>query len=117
MTSQLFSGDWEYNPTLDAYETAFRAVRFGKPWNGFATPVVTRGTMVAFVARQALLQASGETVDSLAWSDGEVLVIPSQDPVESFRIAADEDDLFDLGVLGYTFIRLTDEDNTVRVIR
>ena len=117
--TRYFSGDWEWNDTLDAYETAFAALRFGEPWNGFARPVVTPSVMDAIVARETLLRACGETVDFMQWDGNGVRVVSSDaesvlDDDEATWILPDDDGNFDLGVLGYTFETLDDDDNVIR---
>lgn len=80
----------------------FEALAFGEPWNGWATPIVTREVLEQILA--AL-----EVPDSLR-EDGTTIVIgdsrgiPSDDDV---RLVPLDGDAYDLGLLGWTFV-LTD---------
>lgn len=100
-----FSGDWEWQDVLDCYENVYAAVRFGTPWNGFATPVVSAQVMAALVARQAFLIACGETLDRWEWDGNGVRIDPSDQPVgdetESHWCLPDADGNFTLP--GYTY--------------
>lgn len=122
--TDTFSGDWEYDGILEAYETAFTAVRFGDDWNGFCRPIVAPNVMEAFVARQQMLIAAGETLDAMRWDGNGVRVQPGDedeavdgDTEEVVWLLPDADGNFDLGALGYTFSRLDSDDNVVRTVR
>jgi hypothetical protein len=116
-TAVYFSGDWEHNSTLDAYETAYAAVAYGPKWNGFAKPIVTRQVMEAFVARQTMLNADDpNNTDVLRWDGNGVSVDRPELGEEEWWLLPNEDDHFDLGGLGYTFETLDDDDNVIRRI-
>lgn len=81
------------------------AVRFGPPWNGFATPVVTRSTLAS------LLQRAGE---GHRW-DGDVAVVwptidldpgDPPDPETIDRLEPDAEGHYDLGALGWVFVEV-----------
>lgn len=117
-TPLIFSGDWEYNTTLDAYEAAFEAVKLGDSWNGFATPVVTHQVMDALVARQGWLEAlTPNTYDHWQWDGNGVMVTPQEEPEEVSWVMPDEEGHFDLSVMGLTFTTLDPEDRVLHVIR
>lgn len=79
------------------------AERFGEPWNGFATPVVTRETLAD------LLQSLGEGYrweedTAVVWST--IDLAPGEEPEEEDRLTPDFDGLYDLGELGWVFFTL-----------
>lgn len=88
--------------TLPPFEGArsWPAVRFGEPWNGFATPVVTRETL------EDLLKAVG---DGYRWEGADVVVWSSIDlgpddlPEYEERLSPGRDGLYDLSSLGWVF--------------
>lgn len=88
--------------TLAPFERAqsWPAVRFGEPWNGFATPVVMRATL------EDLLLTVGdghrwEGADAVVWSA--IDLAPEDPPEYEDRISPDAEGLYDLGQLGWTF--------------
>lgn len=89
--------------TLDGHDATWPAVRFGEPWNGFATPVVTRSTLAS------LLNATG---DGYRWEGDTALVWPTidlgpedePDPESVDRLAPDTEGNYDLGALGWVFL-------------
>lgn len=95
MRTSLFS--------VDGQERVWEAVRFGEPWNGWLTPVVTKETL------ENLLEALG---DGHRW-EGEIAVVwptidlgdgAAHDPDTEDPIVPDDDGTYDLGELGWTFI-------------
>lgn len=89
-------------PPFDG-ERSWPAVRYGAPWNGFATPVVHRETL------EDLLQTVG---DGHRW-EGDVVVLwptidlqPGEEPDEVDRLDPTSDGLYDLGELGWVFERV-----------
>lgn len=117
----LFSGDWEWNDDLEAWETAFPAVRMGDPWNGFPTPVVSHDVLTALVARFTILRSSGmPDLDLWEWVEGTgiVRVISQNDdtPGACTYLEPDEDGNYDLGVLGYTWATVGVGDRVVRTV-
>lgn len=120
----LFAGDWEFNTTLDAWEVAYPAVRYGSRWNGWATPVVARQTLEALVARNQFLRTSGmPDLDRMEWQGDSLLVLPfdvqATDPqVKDYLkvLVPEADGTYDLGVLGYTFEQVAPGDNVVRAV-
>lgn len=91
--------------TLDHFddERSWPAERFGQPWNGFATPVVTKETLVD------LLDAVN---DGHRW-DGDTAVVwsaidlgPDDEPEFEDRVDPDAEGHYDLAVLGWTFERV-----------
>lgn len=91
--------------TLPPFEgvRSWPAVRFGEPWNGFATPVVTRETL------EDLLAAVD---DGYRW-EGDVVVVwsaidlgPDDLPEYEDRLSPGADGLYDLGALGWVFERV-----------
>lgn len=117
-TTVYVSGDWEWDFTLDVYETAYAAVRLGDPWNGFATPVVSHQVMAAIVARQEFLAAADPDTygpTSLRW-DGNGVAITDPDGEETSWLLPDADGNFDLAPLGWTWSTLGDaeDDHVIR---
>lgn len=124
-TTPLFTGDWEHNDTLTAWEVAYPAVRYGKPWNGWATPVVTKQVLAALVARNQFCRVSGmPDLDRMEWVGHTVMVLPFDvdptDPqVKDYMkvLVPDDDGTYDLGVLGYTLVLVDGDDNVVRTVQ
>ncbi len=89
--------------TLDGHDETWPAVRFGEPWNGFATPVVTRSTLAS------LLEATG---DGYRWEGDVAFVWPTidlvqddePDPDSVDRLEPDAEGHYDLGALGWVFV-------------
>jgi hypothetical protein len=123
-TAPLFTGDWEHNDTLTAWEVAYPAVRYGNPWNGFATPVVTRNVLAALVARNEFMRHAGHPdLCRMVWDGDTVLVMPfdvaDDDPeADEYRtvLLPHADGTYDLGTLGWTFVLVEDTDNVVRTV-
>jgi hypothetical protein len=77
-------------------------VRFGEPWNGFVTPVLTRSTLAS------LLEATG---DGYRWEGDTAFVWPTidlgpedePDPESVDRLEPDNEGNYDLGALGWVF--------------
>lgn len=91
--------------TLDGHDTTWPAVHFGAPWNGFATPVVTRATLAS------LLEA---TNDGHRWEGDVAFVWPSidlgpydePDPESVDRLEPNAAGHYDLGALGWVFVEV-----------
>lgn len=91
--------------TLPPFEgtRSWPAVRFGEPWNGFATPVVIRQTL------EDLLEVVG---DGYRWEGDDVVVWSAIDlgpddlPEYEDRLSPDGEGLYDLGALGWVFERV-----------
>ncbi|MCX5044080.1 hypothetical protein OG921_12985 [Aldersonia sp. NBC_00410] len=88
---------------LDALpERTWPALRFGEPWNGWATPVVSRDVL------DQMLAASGEPhrwEGSGLWLGTPAIdVQPGQEPEFYERVRASGDGSYDLGQLGWTFV-------------
>jgi hypothetical protein len=103
--------------TLDALEAeaveagreprSWPAVRFGEPWNGWATPVVERSVLASVLT--AISAATGEPH---RW-DGDLAVVAgpvgeSGEPEYEDRLEPDDSGLYNLGILGWTFVRVTE---------
>ena len=80
----------------DGFDGPFEAVSFGKPWNGWLTPVVTRKTLV----RLFPLGASGDMTLTFG-ADGVAHIDEDESPCD---IAPDENGNYDLAHLGWTFV-------------
>lgn len=78
--------------TIDGFEPehVWRAIRFGRPWNGWATPVVNRATLESVIAA-----AEGETLHFI-----EATAVISGD-----KLRPDSDGNYDLGQIGWCFIK------------
>lgn len=79
--------------TIDSFgpEFTWSAIRFGPRWNGWATPVVDRQTLVSVVGA-----AEGESlhfIDDVAVISGE-------------KMRPDSEGNYDLGQLGWCFVDL-----------
>ena len=105
-----FSGDWELEPGGAGYYTAYQAVGFDHPWNGWATPVVTASVMARLVWRQnELCTRFAEAVGVDDWTrmsmpDNSVVVFSGMYPDEPpYRVDPDTDGLYHLVDLGWTF--------------
>lgn len=87
---------------LDAYDAQWQAVRFGAPWNGFATPVVSKTTMCAILATVSDGHRwDGDTV--VLWPTIDLSADDEPDAETESRVVPDADGNYDLGVLGWTF--------------
>lgn len=77
--------------TIDGFEPehVWTAVRYGRPWNGWATPVVTRDVLESVIAA-----AEGETLHFI-----ETTAVISGD-----KLRPDADGNYDLGQIGWCFI-------------
>lgn len=95
---------------IDGDEHSWRAVSFGPPWNGWDTPRVTRATLA-----QLLLDLS----EGHRWTDDGVLIWPTadletdqpHDPTTEDLMRPDADGTFDLGHLGWVFVRRPGADD------
>lgn len=88
--------------SLDALPSrSWPAIRFGEPWNGWATPVVTRGVLAE------MLTASGEPHrwdGSNVWLGTPAVDLqPGQDPEFYECVRPSDDGSYDLGQIGWTF--------------
>ncbi|MCF8604008.1 hypothetical protein L5I01_11635 [Gordonia sp. HY442] len=95
------SGDF----TLDGFvhnRMRWHAERFEEPWNGWATPVVTRATLENLVEDLTRLgSAPGHIAD-----EGICTVFRDADDDGNFDITPDADGLYHLFELGWCFIAL-----------
>lgn len=82
----------------------FPAVRYGNPWNGWATPVVTAETMAALADALNVLATIYplDEVDQFR-RDGDAWVVWREGEDYVTRIEPDADGNYDLSALGYTF--------------
>jgi len=80
----------------DGFDGPFEAVSFGKPWNGWLTPVVTRETL----ERLFPLGASGDMQLTFT-ADGVAHIDEDESPVD---ITPDANGHYDLAHLGWTFV-------------
>lgn len=116
MTTNLFTlPDVEWNDVFDdAYLVAYAAERFGADWNGAATPVISHRVMTALVARMQFQAVVLEGIDDWRWDGNGVRVVPwdenPNDDTHATWVLPDTDGLYELGVLGYTWVRLDDDD-------
>lgn len=91
-------------------DRSWPALRFSEPWNGWATPVVTRDVLAEVLA------ASGEPY---RWDGNDVLLgtaavdlQPGQEPESYARVCASGEGSYELGQLGWTFIAVDTPANT-----
>lgn len=93
--------------TLEAWvgadEAGYPAIRYGEPWNGWETPVVTRAVLASILDR--VREESGEPH---RW-DGDVAVVSGAvvdgPPEYEDRIEPNLDGHYDIGGLGWTWVR------------
>ena len=80
---------------------SWHAERFEEPWNGWATPVVTRGTLENLVEDLA-------TDDNLVGriEDDGALTVYAEDPEENDVVRPDGDGLYHLYELGWCFVEV-----------
>lgn len=122
MTTNLFTlPDVEWNNVFDdGYFVAYTAERFGSSWNGAATPVVSHRVMTALVARMQFQAVVLEGIDDWRWDGNGVRVVPwdcdANDDTDATWVLPDTDGLYDLGVLGYTWVRLDDDDRVFQEV-
>lgn len=111
----LFSLDGYVTDTRHPlYSRAWQAESFGKPWNGWATPVVTRAVVADFVKHSpGSLEMRGDGVVLISEQDGGFAAAYLDD--EHYVIHPTADGLYDLGLLGFVFDTLED-DQTVGTI-
>lgn len=78
--------------TINGFEPGhvWPAVGFGQPWNGWATPVVTREVLESVIAA-----TEGESVNI---SEGTAVI-------GGEKLRADADGSYDLGQIGWCFIQ------------
>lgn len=95
----------------DMWQADYEAIAYGRPWNGWATPIVTRETLATMFATE---DPSGKWM-SVAFNEAGVAHIIEGDDVESDRyeydLAPDERGGYDLGVLGWTFDTIDSDTN------
>jgi hypothetical protein len=125
-TLPLFSGDWEWNETLDAWEVGYPAVSYGVPWNGWATPVVSPEVLAVMVARNTFLRSAGlPDLDRWEWvADGSVVrVLPfdvadtdPEAPGYATDLYPNDEGNYDLSVLGYVWTLVDEDENVVRTV-
>jgi len=84
--------------TLDFTDKTWNAVSFGKPWNGWATPVVTLETFEDIVAWAA------DTMTVNFHTNGTAMIEePFGKETIYFEITPDANGNYDLSQLGWTF--------------
>lgn len=92
--------------TIDGWSNRYDAVSYGEPWNGWATPVVTRETLQQVVAGE---DPDGEWM-TLTFDDNGVATLITGDDIESdidpAELRPDADGNYDLFELGWTFTRV-----------
>ena len=91
--------------TLDgSYHAGLRwhAERFEEPWNGWSTPVVTRQTLQNLIDD---LAADDNLVGRI--EDDGAFTVFAEDPDENYAVRPDDDGLYHLVELGWTFIRVS----------
>ncbi|KQR10434.1 hypothetical protein [Cellulomonas sp. Leaf334] len=88
---------------LDGYEGYWPAVRFGDPWNGWATPVVT-GTVLAGLLAHIDGGHRWDGDCAIVWPTADLMPGEPHDPDIEDRISPDIDGQYDLGALGWTFV-------------
>lgn len=120
MTNLFTLSDWEWSDIFEAHIVAFTADSFGETWNGWATPVVSHRIAEAFVAQMQFLRAAYGEGDHISWDGNGIRVVPSEDHIadetNAIWLLPNEAGQFDLGQLGYTFSRLTDDDRVLRAV-
>lgn len=75
---------------VDPEDKSWTAVRFGRDWNGWATPVVDRITLESIVA---LTEDPLHYIENVAVISGE-------------KVKPDRDGNYDMGLLGWCFIEV-----------
>jgi len=95
MTEMKFIEDWDP-------DTEYDAVSFGPRWNGWATPVVTKETLVKMGERYAAEGGNAEGLWELTW-DGDTAVW-SFEPEDSWRMEPNQDGNYDLGQMGFCYV-------------
>lgn len=112
MTTQQTPGQTTELPnwTLDFWSGVheFPAVSYGTPWNGWATPVVTRETLEKF---RATCEADEEIMDSLREQSGEYegkMLEWDGDSlwIDGTLISPREDGTYAFGFIGWCFIEV-----------
>ena len=99
---KYYSGDWHYNENMYSYHEAFTCEGFDRPWNGWATPVVTREQL------QELVDVEN---DLSVTADGHlVYVSPDYALDDIFVIHPDEKGLYHLVDLGWCFDEVSEDD-------
>lgn len=112
----LFSLDGYVNDDrTPLYSRAWQAESFGKPWNGWATPVVTRAVLADFVKHSpGSLEMRGDGALLIAEQDGGFAAAYMDD--EHYVIHPNEAGLYDLGLLGFVFDHLDDDDTVGTIV-
>ncbi|QFG10451.1 hypothetical protein KIV65_gp16 [Mycobacterium phage Anthony] len=93
--------------SLDGGKTNYDAVSYGRPWNGWATPVVTRETLERLAATEG---NNGQYV-SLSFDGDTATLIELADEWRNecrFVLFPDESGYYDLSYLGWTFYKVED---------
>lgn len=114
VTKTYVSGEWEWQDTLDCYETAYAVVSVGKSINGFATPVVTADVLDKIIHRQAFLFGPADGAQ-MQW-DGNGVRVVDTDNEDGYWLMPDTDGNFDLTPLGWTWEAVNEDDNVLRRI-
>lgn len=94
--------------TLDGLEEewTWQAIRFGVPWNGWATPVVSEETLRDLLGRVADGGHRWDGDVAVVWPTIDLLPGEQHDPESEDRVLPDEEGRYDLRVLGWVFVSL-----------
>lgn len=98
--------------SVDGWTGTYDAVSYGRPWNGWATPLVTRQTLeTMFTTEDPDSSWMSVTFDV----DGTACVIEQdhtdEDWYEPVLIEPTADGNYDLGMLGWIFETVAESDN------
>lgn len=86
---------------LDAFpHLVWDALEFGEAWNGWATPVVERDVLITMLT---------DCGWSVCLEGAMVIAVDPDDDALAERFAANAQGHFDLGQLGWTFVRCETE--------
>ncbi|NKY19463.1 hypothetical protein [Tsukamurella spumae] len=96
--------------TLDGFVGTYEAVRFDRPWNGWAAPVVTGGELSRMVAAEAGDEVT-MSVHFLAPEDGSAAILTDggadRETVQTL-LEPDVEGNYPLRALGWVFDRVDD---------
>lgn len=91
-------------------DNKYEAVSYGEPWNGFATPVVTKETLQRILNDMDAFEASYEEDETPhRWDGDKVWIGDDETPFEP-----NTDGLYDTSFLGFTF---EEEDHWAELLR
>lgn len=95
--------------TLDALpDHSWPAVAFGDPWNGWATPVVTREVLADVLLTSGEPHRWKDEIAMLGTPSGDMR--PGVEPEFFDPVRPREDGLFDLGQMGWVFVRVDESE-------